>query len=256
MSLVSFGGVTGHPRTPHRDTGGGGAPAGRPGTTASRRVAVGSVAEAEESIAAAARAGRASAEFRADFPRGSDFVGRGDGVSPRAAGAYRRIRNSPEDTARVGANTGIDTRVVEGMRRNLFVEQHDIAVGPDRVERGYFTPDEDIADLWDGAARGTLSPEKAAEFRNLAAHEYVENRLMAAGLPYRSAHPDSFDADGDHILHPLHPGAHDLAPNEWRPEAPLQHWRLFGLDSPGIQMAADLSNLDDVVGAALRGLAR
>jgi hypothetical protein len=140
------------------------------------------------------------------------------------------------------------------MRQNLFVQQHDISHGPGHVERGYFTPDDDIADLWDSAARGTLTPDKVAEFRSLAAHEYVENRLMEAGLPYRSSHPDSFDADGDHILHPQHPGAHDLAPNEWRPAAPLGHWRMFGLDSSGLQIAADLSNLDEVVSAALRGL--
>ncbi|MFI5897398.1 hypothetical protein ACIA5D_45635 [Actinoplanes sp. NPDC051513] len=232
------------------------------------------MAAAHEVVARAARAGRPGSggavepgegvsipaghagEFRSDFPRGSQFMDGGAGFTQRAAEAYRRIRNSPEDAATAAENIGIDPRIVEGMRQNLFVQQHDIALGPDRVERGYFTPDDDIADLWDGAARGTLSPDKVAEFRNLAAHEYVENKLMEAGLPYRSAHPEAFDADGDHIVHPDHPGAHDLAPSEWQPEAPLRHWSLFGLDSSGLQIAADLSNLDEVVGAALRGLGR
>jgi hypothetical protein len=142
------------------------------------------------------------------------------------------------------------------MRQNLFVQQHDISLAPNRVERGYFTPDERTADLWDGAANGTLAPDDRAAFRSLAAHEYVENRLMEAGLPYRSSHPDTFDADGDRILNPDHPGAHELAPNAWRPEAPLHHWRLFGLDSSGIEMADDLANLDEVVEAALRGWRR
>jgi len=222
------------------------------------------VVDAEDSVAGVARTGRAGSvvqdgyvgEFRPDLPHGTDFVDSGDGFTKRAADAYRRIRESADDTALVAMNTGIDPTVIEGMRQNLFVQQHDIPVGPHRVERGYFTPDDDVADLWDGAARGTLSPNKVAEFRSLAAHEYVEPRFMEAGLPYRSAHPDSFDTEGDRILHPDHPGAHDLAPNEWRPEAPFQHWRLFGLDSSGLVMAPDLSNLDEIVIIALRGLGR
>ncbi len=217
------------------------------------------MAEAHRATAETASAGRAGHEvneFRPDFPRGSGFVDNGDGFSERAADAYRRVRHSPEDTETVAANTGIDPRIVEGMRQNLFVQQHDVALGPGHIERGYFTPDDGIVDLWEGAARGTLSPDRIAEFRNLAAHEYVENRLMEAGLPYRSAHPEAFDADGDHIVHRDHPGAHDLAPNEWRPEAPLRHWRLFGLDSSQLQLNPDLSNLDEIVAAALRGWGR
>ncbi|OJF13200.1 WXG100 family type VII secretion target [Couchioplanes caeruleus] len=195
-------------------------------------------------------------EFRPDFPHGSDFIDDGEGFSERAADAYRRIRESPADTPAVAANTGIDPRIVEGMRQNLFVQQHDVALGPDQVERGYFTPHDDIADLWEGATRGTLDAEDISRFRDLAAHEYVENKLMEAGLPYRSAHPDAFDADGVNILSRDHPGAHDLAPNRWRPEAPFQHWRKFGLDGSALRMSDDLSNLDEIVDATLRGLGR
>ncbi|MEV6306753.1 hypothetical protein AB0M02_45660 [Actinoplanes sp. NPDC051861] len=195
-------------------------------------------------------------EFRADFPRGAGFVDDGDGFSEQAAEAYRRIRDSPGDTSLVAANTGLDPRIVEGMRQNLFVQQHDVSLGPGRVERGYFTPDERTAALWDGAVRGTLDPDDAEAFRSLAAHEYVENRLMEAGLPYRSDHPDAFDADGDRIINPDHPGAHELAPNAWRPDAPLRHWRLFGIDSSGVRMADDLANLDEIVDIVLRGLMR
>ena len=55
---------------------------------------------------------------------------------------------------------------------------------------------------------------------------------------------------------PIIRGAHDLAPNEWRPNAPLQHWRAFGLDSSQLGIRDDLSNLDEIVDAALRGLRR
>ncbi|MEU4694881.1 hypothetical protein [Actinoplanes sp. NPDC023714] len=195
-------------------------------------------------------------EFRADFPRGSHFIDDGHEISERAADAYRRIRHSPEDTPQVAANTGIDPRIIEGMRQNLFVQQHDVALGPNRVERGFFTPDERTAALWDGARNGTLDADDLSAFRSLAAHEYVENRLMEAGLPYLSAHPGAFDADGDRILSRDHPSAHDLAPNAWRTDGPLRHWRLFGIDSSGIHMADDLSNLDEIVDTVLRGLGR
>ncbi|MFI1993935.1 WXG100 family type VII secretion target [Actinoplanes sp. NPDC020271] len=197
-----------------------------------------------------------TSEFRPDFPRGADFVHSGEGISERAAEAYRRIRNSPQDTPRITANTGIDPRIIEGMRQNLFVQQHDVPLGPNHFERGYFTPDDDIADLWDAAAAGSLDAGQLEAFRSLAAHEYVENRLMDAGLPYRSAHPAAFDADGDPILSPDHPGAHDVAPHEYRPDAPLAHWRLFGIDGSHLRLADDLSNLDEVVATALRGLNR
>ncbi|XVU22753.1 WXG100 family type VII secretion target [Actinoplanes sp. CA-054009] len=197
-----------------------------------------------------------ASEFRSDFPRGSDFIDGGEGYSERTAEAYRRIRESPDDVPRAAANTGLDLAVLERMRQNLFVQQHDISLGPNEVERGYFTPDDGIADLWDGAANGTLDANGLSRFRNLAAHEYVENKLMEAGLPYRPSHPDAFDADGMRILSREHPGAHDLAPNEWRPDAPFQHWARFGIDGSGLRMADDLSNLDEVVDAALRGLGR
>ena len=196
-------------------------------------------------------------DFRSDFPTGADdFVDDGQEISERAADAYRSIRNSPEDVPAVAANTGLDPRIIDGMHQNLFVQQHDVPLGPNQVERGYFTPDEEIADLWTGARNGTLNAKQIIDFRNLAAHEYVENRLMEAGLPYRSSHPDAFDETGASIVNAQHPGAHDLAPHRWRGDAPLQHWRAYGLDGSGVQIADDLSNLDDVVDAALRGLGR
>ncbi|GAA0489222.1 hypothetical protein Ade02nite_73410 [Paractinoplanes deccanensis] len=253
--------MSGRPRGPGDDT-------PSPGRRGRGPGAAGSVAQAHEAVAAIARSGRPAAaggtgvphgpaaEFRPGFPRGADFIDSGGGFSPEAADAYRRIRHSPEDTALVASHTGIDPAVVERMRRNLFVEQHDVAVGPNRVERGYFTPDDDIAELWDAAARGTLGPTRLADFRALVAHEYVENKLMEAGLPYRSAHPDSFNAEGDNVVNRLHPGAHDLAPHAWRPDAPLEHWQRFGLDGSALEMAPDLSNLDAVVQAVLGGLGR
>jgi hypothetical protein len=183
-----------------------------------------------------------TSEFRPDFPAGSEFVNEAEGFSEQAADAYRRIRASPDDVPVAAANTGLDPRIIEGMHQNLFVQQHDVAVGPNQVERGYFTPMESIADLWDGAVRGSLDEDDLVAFRSLASHEYVENRLMEAGVPYRSSHPDAFAADdGRSLLHEDHPGAHNLAPNENRPAAPLRHWSMFGIDGSGSPMTCQTS---------------
>ncbi|WP_433729705.1 hypothetical protein ACQP2Y_18150 [Actinoplanes sp. CA-051413] len=193
-------------------------------------------------------------DFKPHLPSGSEFVD-GD-FSPEVANAYRRIRDSPEDTPRAAANSGLDEAVIERMRQNLFVQQHDIATGPGVVERGYFTPDGRLSNLWDRAANGTLTSEQREEFRMLAAHEYVENRLMEEGLPFRSSDPAVWDEDG--VLWPSadHPTAHDLSVLEGVPNAPFRHWQKWGLDSEGLEMADDLSNLDQVVERALRGLGR
>ena len=90
----------------------------------------------------------------------------------------------------------------------------------------------------------------------LAAHEYVENRLMEEGLPFRSSDPAVWDEDDVAWPHPDHPSAHDLSVNEGLPNDPFRHWGRWGLDSEGLEMADDLSNLDEVVDRALRGLGR
>ena len=56
-------------------------------------------------------------EFKPHLPSGPEFVN-GD-YSPKVADAYRRIRNSPDDTPRAAANSGLDEAVVERMRQNL-----------------------------------------------------------------------------------------------------------------------------------------
>jgi hypothetical protein len=194
------------------------------------------------------------AGYKPHLPSGSEFV-EGD-VNPEVVAAYRRIRDSPGDTPLAAANSGIDEAVIERMRQNLFVQKHDIATGPDTVEHGYFTPDGRLSNLWDKATSGNLTSEQREEFRMLAAHEYVENRLMEEGLPYRSPAPAVWDEDGVPWPHADHPSAHDLSVLEGRPNDPFRHWERWGLDSSGLTMAGDLSNLDEVVDRALRGLGR
>jgi hypothetical protein len=172
--------------------------------------------------------------------------------SSRAAqDRYAAIRTNTGDVSSIARNTGIDEDIVGQVKDHLFMSEHDIPVGPNQIERGNFTPDENLADLWTKAEKGTLSERESAEFRSLLSHEYVESRLMESGMPYRSADPESWD--GRYIIfHPAHFGAHEAAPTS--STASMRHWRALGLTPPDEPIAPDLSNIDKIVDAARRGL--
>lgn len=177
--------------------------------------------------------------------------------TPRARADYDRIRNTPDDVPRIAQNTGLDPSVIERAKQNLFVNEHDVPYGPNTVERGRFTPNEAYSELWDKATNGTLTQAEAQQFRSLVAHEYVESRLMELGMPYKSSHPAAWQLEDDgswtSLFDPQHFGAHEVAPAGWG-EVSLRHWRALGLEPPSTPIAEDLSNLDDVVDAARRGL--
>lgn len=229
--------------------------------------AVGSVARAADTVGDLARGGDAAGDVirggdaAVDVARGADAAGHlPTGAryveapdSPRAGRIYDEIR-AASDTAAVADRTGIDRRVVDQVHDHLFRREHDLPVGPGRTERGSFTPDDQIADLWRAAENGTLTPEQARDLRQLVTHEYVESRLMDLGLPYRSAHPDAW-TNGYNSPTPQQFGAHDLAPRASYPPGadPFSHYGTMDRATPGVGVADDLSNLDDLVRAILGG---
>jgi hypothetical protein len=169
-----------------------------------------------------------------------------------AADAYAAIRANVDDVASIARNTGIDEDVIGQVKNHLFISEHDIPVGPNQIERGNFTADEHLADLWAKAESGRLDDGDADEFRSLMSHEYVESRLMESGMPYRSADPASWNEDGDIVFNPKHFGAHEAAPLSTT--GSTRHWRALGLTPPEEPIAPDLSNIGSVVDAARRGL--
>lgn len=171
--------------------------------------------------------------------------------SREAQDLYAAIRADTGDVGAIARNTGINEEVVAQVKNHLFLTEHDIPVGPGQIERGNFTPDEHIADLWGKAGKGTLSEYEAAGFRSLLSHEYVESRLMESGMPYRSADPESWE-DRYIIFNPSHFGAHEVAPTS--SAGSMRHWKALGLTPPDVPIAPDLSNIDQVVAAARRGL--
>ncbi|MFB9368812.1 hypothetical protein ACFFVG_21955, partial [Kitasatospora albolonga] len=179
----------------------------------------------------------------------------------KAVAAYDRIRATEGDVERIAEEYGFDPAVIERAKNNLFMEKHDAQVGPgpENLKQDiYFTAYDEIADLWTKAMNGRLKPDEIGPFRGLIVHEYVESRLMEAGMPYTSDHPLAWVDEGRDWGNG-HIGAHDVAPISFR-GAPitvrgtLVLWPKMGLTPPDTPIADDLSNLDLLVEAAKKGL--
>jgi hypothetical protein len=127
--------------------------------------------------------------------------------------------------------------------------------GPNRTVQAYFTPDDEVARLWLGAAEGSLEPPDVESFRRLLVHEYVESKLMDSGMPYRSTDPAAYARGFNEPTAERH-GAHDVAPLRDAARPPFDHWlAVFGRPAD-ITVASNLTNLDEVVEHILRGRVR
>ena len=176
-------------------------------------------------------------------PSGARYV---EEAAPETVARYEKIRQA-DDVAGMAEKLGVPEDVIARVKHHLFEAEHDLPVGPDEVRRGRFTPDEEIARLWEAASSGTIGPEDTLALKRLLSHEYVERGLMETGMPYRSTHPGAWE-DGTNFPTPMHHGAHDLSPLVDPGRAPFGHLRsLLGGIPEGLALADDLTNLDDVV---------
>jgi hypothetical protein len=184
---------------------------------------------------------------------GTGWAGAGhvEASSPEAEAAYAAIRANTGDVPAIAANTGISQDIIAQVKNHLFLTEHDVPIGPGEVAHGYFTADEEIAGLWGKAEDGTLNPAQQGRFRSLISHEYVEGRLMESGMPYRSAAPEAWNGD-EQTFNPPYFGAHEVAPIA--ATGSLRQWTVLGLTPPAAPIAPNLSNLEDVVNAARKGL--
>ena len=171
--------------------------------------------------------------------------------SPAEEAAYAAIRANAGDVTAIAQNTGIQHRVLDQVKTHLFLSEHDVVIGPNQVAHGLFVPDGSVAELWTKAEQGTLSAAEQNQFRWLISHEYVESRLMEAGMPYRSPDPRAW-SNGLALFDPAHVGAHEVAP--LASNGSLRLWQSIGLTPPATPVAPDLSNIDIVVDAARQGL--
>ena len=174
-----------------------------------------------------------------------------------AAEMYEEIRSADNkvELPALAKHTGVDESVLRQVKSHLFRAQHEVAIGPGAFKKGLFTPRRDVGELWFAAREGKLSEEGVQQFKHLMAHEYVESRLMKSGLPYirEYDHLWELDPSDGKYYRPQFPqdirdaGAHDLAPND--KIGGFRHWRSLGMEKPGVELADDLSNLDEVVKA-------
>jgi hypothetical protein len=185
---------------------------------------------------------------------GHEFV---EDASTQEMDQYRRIRDA-DDLDALAENSGLPREVIDEAKQHLFQRQHDVAVGPGDVRHGYFTPYAEFGDLWERVASGDeLTDEQRLEFRSLLAHEYVESKLMQAGVPYKSADSEAWTEDGMTRVVMEYPSAHNIAPlsAQSRPKDLLRLWDdPLGLPRGDLRVAEDLSNLDEVVRVAKEGL--
>ncbi|MDX3818468.1 hypothetical protein PV691_24980, partial [Streptomyces sp. AK08-01A] len=181
--------------------------------------------------------------------------------SDYAAGVYESLRATPNhiDVPQMSKHTGVDESVLRQVKSHMIRSQHDVIVQPGEWKRGRFTPRDDIADLWDGARKGTLDAGQIKEFKHLMTHEYVESQLMKAGLPYLYDETGLWRKDPDGTFGRNSPkslsaaGAHDLAPNPARGGFGTA-WQKLGLRHPKTVLAEDLSNIDSFVNDVVQEL--
>ena len=180
-----------------------------------------------------------------------------EGQLPTAAdvAAYDAIIARTDDVAAISDATGFDADMLARVKSHFFLERHQIAVGPDDVRTGTFTPDHIYSDDWNAAAAGTLRGDDLHRFQRFVAHEYIEAKLMEAGLPFNSSHPSAFDATNYPRANPEHFGAHDLSVQGNLAKPPFAHYEgVLDRAPPALDPADDLSNLDAIVEQILEGL--
>ncbi|MGM9466204.1 hypothetical protein [Streptomyces murinus] len=162
----------------------------------------------------------------------------------------------------IAENTGMKPLVIQTAKENLFLQRHNVETELGVMRRNvFFTPDSQVADLWKKAEANKLSAMEQAQFRNHVAHEYVENKLLEMGMPYRSLDPRVWEGDSAYLSDHTLIGAHDVAPAALRATpmvtdgvGALSHWRRIGLEPPAEPILDDLSNVDLLVDSIKKGL--
>ncbi|MBQ1084033.1 hypothetical protein, partial [Nocardiopsis sp. B62] len=165
------------------------------------------------------------------------------------AQAYDRIREATGDVDLIAEVTGIDRGVINRIKDHIFNKSHEVAVGPNDVRVGKFTPAEHIAKWWEGVQRDRIPNDEKPSFRKWLAHESVESKLMEWGMPYLSSDSSAFSWDPDLDEYSSVPtegqyGAHNLAPSEGM-LAPFGHY-LPEWGKPEGDLKGDLSNSEEI----------
>lgn len=161
-----------------------------------------------------------------------------------------------EELQRVADQTGLPVETVTEAHANLYHGVNDVAIGPNQVTTGHFTPDAAVDSYWQQALDGTLDPDSSEgrHFTGVVRHEVIEGRLLDQGIPFNSADPAAWElADDGTYTYKVVPegvGAHYLSSSQG--SDPFSHYNTLGLDASEIPaLEADLSNIDEVADAVV-----
>jgi hypothetical protein len=196
----------------------------------------------------------------------SGFTGMGYAEAPDLGAdvKYNRIINY-DDISLMAEQTGVPEEVLVQVKQHLFIREHNISIAEpgspsgNKVVKANFSPSMGIADTWIAARRGfSNSTDEAAQkmFSRLIPHEYIESKLMEAGIPFISAHPEAWKT-GSYLATPKHFGAHNLSVGGNTGKSHFAHWKSqLDLSSDGLTLPEDPSmltkeHLDSVVRSIL-----
>jgi RHS repeat-associated protein len=189
---------------------------------------------------------------------GEGYVGTPD---PDAVKKYQGIMKY-DDISLIAEQTGFSEEILAQAKQHLFMKEHNIPIADptsssgNKVVNAKFEPDLGIATSWIAARTGFSKPgaliTEKPHFSRLVVHEYIESKLMEAGIPFISTHSSAWKT-GDYRSSPQHFGAHDLSIGHNN----FSHYEnRLGLSSEGLIMPENSSTLtkqhaDNIVNSIL-----
>ncbi|AIQ46217.1 hypothetical protein R70723_10220 [Paenibacillus sp. FSL R7-0273] len=120
--------------------------------------------------------------------------------------------NGLDNIEEFAKNTGLSFEEAKNLKSHMFLNEYELCHYDQKglyYYKSRLTPDSEVVYAFTKAQTGELTPQGKGWFKQLAAHELAEKKLMESGLSYR--HPDSWE--GMKFSNDP-PGAHDLAPKQ------------------------------------------
>ena len=143
----------------------------------------------------------------------------------------------------ISGELGISPNIVSKAMDHMLIDYHVVEAFPGNFRYGRFQVASNDVKLWHDVANGVASNDVKARLRQLIAHEYIESRLMEAGMVYRRIGAANIASYGAHELSIL---------DDWMTPTPWRHYYStepggLGRNNPNFNLNADFSNIDDIV---------
>lgn len=149
-----------------------------------------------------------------------------------------RIAQNLAATANVEINYA--RRIVSDVKQHYFYTEHFLQTEGGKFGKAFFEPNPQVLTYWERCLVTNPTRGDLEALQYILAHEYVEAKLLKAGMPYRT-----LAIIPDNQVFPYAYGAHDLAPLDWNRSAGLfLGWEAMKKNTTGLNMIfSDLDNL-------------